>query len=486
MNYLNVVFIAFALFFLNAGQVLIAQDNQDTEGHKNFKAGAATSNITPFLGGNVVGGFDAQESNYIHDELHARCLLLDDGATKLAFIVVDLIGMPGELIDEAKRLIQKEAGIPPDNVMISATHTHSATSAMGKNSTESSGSFSDYQAFLIRRFADVVKIALKNLEPALIGWGVGQVPEHVFVRRWLMKTDTTYINPFGEFEKVKTNPGYSMPPMNERAAKPDPDVSFITVQSTGGKHIALLANYSLHYVGNVPTGHISADYFAVFADRIQELLGADRQDPPFVGMMSNGTSGDVNNIDHRMPNENRPPYEKIRIVAEDVAREVLRDITKVEYHEWVKLKGVSEELVLKTRKPDKDMVKRAKWVMSRPDSVEPIHKREEVYARKTLDLVEKPDETKIILQAFRIGDLGVAAIPFETFAEIGLEIKEKSPFKTTFTIELANGSHGYLPTPKQHKLGGYETWLGTNRVEIEASEKIVESLLTLFDQINKN
>jgi hypothetical protein len=101
-------------------------------------------------------------------------------------------------------------------------------------------------------------------------------------------------------------------------------------------------------------------------------------------------------------------------------------------------------------------------------------------------LLEKPDETKIILQAFRIGDLGVAAIPFETFAETGLEIKEKSPFKTTFTIELANGSYGYLPTPKQHKLGGYETWLSTNRVEIEASEKIIETLLNLFDQINKN
>jgi hypothetical protein len=239
-------------------------------------------------------------------------------------------------------------------------------------------------------------------------------------------------------------------------------------------------------VGNVPDGHISADYFAVFADRIQELLGADRQDPPFVGMMSNGTSGDVNNIDRRLPKENRPPYEKIRIVAEDVAREVLRTITKVEYHDWVKLQGVSEELVLKTRKPDKEMVKRAEWVLSRPDTVEPIHAREEVYARRALGLLEKPDETKIILQAFRIGDLGVAAIPFETFAETGLEIKEKSPFKTTFTIELANGSYGYLPTPKQHKLGGYETWLSTNRVEIEASEKIVETLLNLFDQINKN
>ncbi len=79
----------------------------------------------------------------------------------------------------------------------------------------------------------------------------------------------------------------------------------------------------------------------------------------------------------------------------------------------------------------------------------------------------------LLLQTFRIGDLGVAAIPFETFAETGMEIKAKSPFKPSFTIELANGSYGYLPTPEQHALGGYETWFSTNKVEVEASVKIV-------------
>ena len=52
-----------------------------------------------------------------------------------------------------------------------------------------------------------------------------------------------------------------------------------------------------------------------------------------------------------------------------------------------------------------------------------------------------------------------------------------------FTIELANGSYGYLPTPEQHELGGYETWLGTNRVETEASRKIVAQILKLFAQV---
>jgi neutral ceramidase len=60
-----------------------------------------------------------------------------------------------------------------------------------------------------------------------------------------------------------------------------------------------------------------------------------------------------------------------------------------------------------------------------------------------------------VLQTIGIGDLGIAAIPFEVFTESGLEIKQKSPLKPAFTIELANGSSGYLPTPRHHALGGY-------------------------------
>lgn len=57
-------------------------------------------------------------------------------------------------------------------------------------------------------------------------------------------------------------------------------------------------------------------------------------------------------------------------------------------------------------------------------------------------------------------------------------------FKAGAYIELANGSYGYLPTPKQHKSGGYETWLGTNRVEEESSTKIVPKLMSLFNTMS--
>ncbi len=454
---------------------------------KVFKAGAATTNITPFLGGGLVGNYGTPPpANHVHDELHARCLVLDDGATKLVFIIVDNIGLNRNLIDEAKRLIQEETGIPRSNVLVSAIHTHSSVSAGGEGEKRrqfnGGQDFDWYQQFLIRRFADVTRIALNNLEPAQIGWGAGRVPQHVFVRRWKMKEPV--INPFGEYDKVVMNPG-RVPNLLEPAGKPDPEVSFISVQSTNSRPIALLANYSLHYVGGTPSNDISADYFAVFADRIQELLDADRQEPPFVGIMSNGTSGDVNNINFGVPAIQKKPYEQMKLVAEDVAREVFRVHNTVEFHDWVPLRAAEEELTLQVRKAPSKMLAHAREVIARADTVKPIHRHEVTYADRILNLEETwPDNIDIVLQIFRIGDLGVAAIPFETFAETGLEIKAKSPFRQSFTIELANGSYGYLPTPEQHKLGGYETWYSTNKVEVEASRKIVAKLLSLFAKVN--
>jgi hypothetical protein len=91
-----------------------------------------------------------------------------------------------------------------------------------------------------------------------------------------------------------------------------------------------------------------------------------------------------------------------------------------------------------------------------------------------------PKEIPLILQTMRIGELGIAAIPNEVFVDIGLETRKNSPFQPTFTISLANGSYGYLPTVEHHQLGGYETWRGTNVLEIQAAPKIVKTLLELF------
>jgi hypothetical protein len=109
---------------------------------------------------------------------------------------------------------------------------------------------------------------------------------------------------------------------------------------------------------------------------------------------------------------------------------------------------------------------------------------EEIYARETMLIKDFPKQVPLIIQAFRIGDLAIAAAPCEIFVEIGLDIKGKSPFKTTFTTSLANGYNGYLPTPEHHKLGGYETWRArSSYLEVNASTKISSVLFELLQKL---
>ena len=140
-------------------------------------------------------------------------------------------------------------------------------------------------------------------------------------------------------------------------------------------------------------------------------------------------------------------------------------------------------MVLKLRQPSEEMLKHLREVVKLPADKFQSHKQEKVYAERIFKLADAPSEVEISLQTLKIGETGIAAIPFETFAETGLEIKRESPFKNTFTIELATGWYGYLPTPRQHRLGGYETWLGTNWVEVEASDKITAQLLRMFESL---
>jgi len=453
--------------------ILLAITAAFTQDPAVFRAGAAASNITPPLGEPIVGGWNSPPATKIHDELHARCFAIDDGKTTLVFAICDNVGIPREVFDEARRLASAETGLPPDHFLFSSTHTHSATSARGDKALER-----DYTRFLVRRIADGARRAIGNLEPARISWGSVQAPEHVFNRRYLLKEAVP--NPFGGEEKVQMNPGVGNPNVVRPAGPTDPEVSYIFLRAKkDDRPIGLLANYSLHYVGGVPEGHVSADYFAVFAERLRELFKAEKSDPPFVGAMSNGTSGDVNNIDVMGKPQKFPPYEKMKLVAQSVAEKVFESAEKETMRDRVELTVAMKELVLQNRKPDAKLVERAKEILARPKDAKPAHAREVAYAQRTLQLADVPETVSVPLQVFRIGDLAVNAIPFEVFTDIGLGIKKDTPFAKTFTISLANGSFGYLPTPEHHQLGGYETWLGTNRVEVEASRKIAATILEL-------
>jgi neutral ceramidase len=450
-----------------------------------FQAGAATSNITPPLGSDIVGGFKPFPATHVHDELNARCLVLDDGQKRLALVVCDLLGVHRAVSDEARKLIRESIGLPPEQVLISATHTHSACSALGQNRFQHEQKLDDYQQFVAGRIADGVRRAANNLRPAEIAFGTAEAPEHVFNRRWYMKPGTVPPNPFGLIDMVKMNPPAGSPNLLEPAGPTDPTISFLAVREPGGRPISVFAAYGLHYVGGVGNGHISADYFGMFCEELSRLLEARDQDPPFVALLANGTSGDINNINFVEPRPKQEPYAQMRFVAHDVAAKVHAAMAKLEYRADARLDARYREPMLKWRHPTDEQLQWAAKTLAEQAKIPGKTDLSAIYAERTQRMAEYPEMAAVPLQVLRIGDVCLGTMPCEVFCEIGLEFKSRSPLQPAFIVSLNHGYFGYLPTPRQHRLGGYETWLGTNRLEVEASDKLLANLLEMAAEIKQ-
>lgn len=466
-------------FLAPAAFVPSLASSADTPKVGNFRAGAFVMDATPQkLPIDINGSMNNHQATSVHDPINARCIVLDDGKTKAAIVTVDSCLIPRELMDSAKAKAEKATGIPASNILISATHTHSAPAVWGVFQTDAN---EEYAKFLADKIAEGITKAHANLAPAKAGWGSVKEPTQVFNRRWKMKEGFPLPDPFGGIDRVKMNPPSAVPELIEPAGPTDPDVSVLSIHDAKDRPLALHANYSLHYVGGFPA--LSADYFGVFSERIGSLIGADAAEPKFVGALSNGTSGDVNNVNFRQ--ERTRSGEKIRLVAETVAEAAKKAHDAATHKGDITIAVAEKEIELGVRKPKPDEIERAKKILAETKPG-PLKSREEIYARETMFMSKYPDTVKAKLMAIRIGDLGIAAIPCETFTDIGLDIKKKSPLAKTFTISLANGYNGYLPTPAHHALGGYETWRArSSYLEVPASDKITATILELLNTVAK-
>ncbi|MEX2579197.1 MAG: hypothetical protein WD342_09070 [Verrucomicrobiales bacterium] len=444
----------------------------------DLKVGTGIQDVTPRMGVPLDGSISQNGPvQAIHDPLHVRALVFDDGATKVAVAVVDNTVLSGSLIDEAKTLIEKETGIPGSHVIVAATHSHSTP--RGLVGLVDDPLFEEYLGSLPRGIADAVSSAVADLRPAAIGWGSVDVPDHVHNRRWFVEESARIPDPFGEEgETVRMNPGKDG--LVKPAGPVDPELFLVSVESTDGRPKAVLGNYGLHYVGGTGRGNVSADYFALFADAIADGLGAGDD---FLGIMSNGTSGDVNAIDFSKPREKYELFENMERIADDLAAKALPVVEGIEHRSSVEIAATETVLKIPVRKPDAERLAWAKETAVPPNT--PLRlTRPQIYAREALALADYPDVADVRIQAIRIGDLGIVGIPCEVFAETGLAIKAAEIFPATIVMELANGYHGYLPTAEQHEWGGYETWPARSAsLEVEAEEQIREASLRLLREL---
>jgi hypothetical protein len=350
----------------------------------------------------------------------------------------------------------------------------------------------EYSRFLPPQIAKGIIEAHKRLVPARIGWAVGRDTKNVACRHWLMKPGVAPTNPFGgtQNDTVMMHPGHNNPNAIRATGEPDPDVPVISIQTKAGQPLALYAAYSLHYVGGRPA--VSADYFGVFCEEMTSKVAGTLRVPPaengtrsvpptFMAALANATSGDMWLMDYTEPT--RRTFE-LETVAQEVAAAAHEAYGRIEYHDWVPIAMAESLLPVNVRMPSAKEVAQAKEFMKTFDGRKP-KSVPEVYARETVLLSEMPPTRELKLQALRIGDLAIGAIPNETNASTGLWLKRHSPVKTTFVVELANGCEGYIPPPELHPHGGYTCWRArTACLEPQAERKIRSGVLELLEKVS--
>ena len=282
---------------LALGLAAASSSAEDGNQGKEFRAGAAAVDITPTtLPAIVSGGFLERTADTVHDRLFARGLVLDDGTTKLAIVVADNLMMPRELLDRAKTLAEQATGIPVDHILISATHTHSAPSVMGALGTPSD---EVYERGLPELLARAIEQAAGQLVPARVGWGVAQDPGaqplpplglsggphgHGSVRA-AKRAERTCIRA----TRVPTT-----------SVRPDPRIRIFPFWRCRPGTDGLWRCWLITPCTISAQTPVSSDVCGRFGGALATLIGAE-QDERFVGMLSQGTSGDSMWMDYSRP-----------------------------------------------------------------------------------------------------------------------------------------------------------------------------------------
>jgi neutral ceramidase len=434
-----------------------------------LRVGAASVTITPPVGIPMAGYYSERGAQAVHDDLHAKAIVIEAGGRAAALVVLDLITTPRDLVDEARREIERTTHVRGGDVMISATHTHTGPvldrhSAFGGRSESVRG----YLSGLPAKIAEAVRRAEAQLAPARVSSACGREESIAFNRRYHMKDGTVGWNP------GKLNPGIIKP-----AGTVDPEVPLVHFESTRGQPLATYVNYAVH-LDNVGEPRISADLPFTLSRALADFKG-----PEMITVFSAGCCGDVNHIDVRWREPQRGFANAARM-GTILAAEVLRT--------WPRLKPVDADAVrvrsavvpLALPAISEADVARSREVLARLEDPRAPRPKflEMVDAFKTRDVAARQGRPlEVEVQVIALGDeLAWVALPGEIFVELGLAIKQDSPFGRTIIAELADGAIGYIPARRAYVQGNYEVI--SARCGEGSGERLVDAALRLLKDLH--
>lgn len=408
------------------GISLIPNVSAIADEHQPLQIGYAQIDITPPLGTTMPGYFTERRSTDVLDPLLSKAVVLTQGDTTLAIVMLDLIGVKKDILDTVYPMIEKDTGLKRENIFIHATHTHTGVTV------------DEIKDQLPKQVSRAIKQAKENRKPEnASAYGESEESSVSFIRRYLMKDGS-----------VRTNPGRNNPEVIRPIGEIDPAVRILAFNDTK----TLLVSHGLHpdCVGGTL---FSADYPYHIAQGVQDSLGSD-----WNVLYLNACCGNINHIDVNNPDQLKG-YEESTRIGKVLAQATLHAYKNAEPFPIDQLDAKFETVDTPIRQVPDELLQWAKAQMSEnPDEASKRKFNEHTPSHLlALEKMRERDQTHPAdIGVMRIGSLALVGLPAEVFVEIGNDIRNKSLMEHTWVIGITGGYMGYIPHRRGYSEGGYE------------------------------
>jgi neutral ceramidase len=432
---------------------LLLSASANPSGAGELRVGAAVVNLKADDSMVIAGGIGPGKATGQEGELRCTAVVIEKpGQAKVAIGAVDVLFLTRDFVDRALREVQRTTGIPPENVLFNATHTHHAPSI-----TTIHG-YTVHDGFR------------KQVEDGIVK-SIQQANDN-------LKADARFFFHLGEEATLGNNSRWLLPDnqiswgIHKDAIRPtgpfDPQLPVLAFKGPQDKLLALIYNHSTHTIGTIKPGVRSPGFYGLAAQDLERELGG-------TVCFLEGASGSTHNISG-MP----------AALAVTRLKAAINDaLAQAKQRPVDRLVSVKRKFTFTVRKFDEavEQQKVARYCNRYGHPKSQI----EVFREMRKTLAPHQGETRETwIQAILIGDVALVGVPAEYFTVLGVDIKQRSPFKNTYVAELANDWIGYLPDRKAHELGGYQTWMGQHSyAEIGTGERMADEVVAMLSELAK-
>lgn len=447
---------------------------------KKLLAGFARVNVTPPLGIGMIGYYKPRYAQGILDELEINALALSCGEDKVVLLSFDTNCVNTDVADKYRKCISETTGLCKEAILIHATHTHTGPFLSREDSKEinflspdvQNSKEQQYGDWVCQRMADAALLALNDLKPAQMGWGVGNAPNVAFVRRFRMKDGS-----------IQTNPGVNNPEIKEPIGEVDERVNVLRFDREGAETIVLV-NFGNH-PDTVGGSMISGDWPTLLRHTVEQSLDNTKC------LFFNGAQGDVNHVNvhptggflndtfHDFDDVSRG-YGHAKYIGRVLAGAVLQVYDKVKYVEVNSLRYMQRKIQVPSNMPKTQELSEAYRIIALHEAG---RDNELPYTGMMLTTVVAEAARMILLEhgpeffdlelfGVAIGDVALIGIPGEPFSAVGRRLKDTQDWGLVLPICLANGACGYFPMKEAYDEGGYEA--RSSKYGVGVAEKIIE------------